>query len=245
MRPLLVLVVLAALPGAASAAPGAPAGRVLATLDACHPDALKDARYATFGAQMESLRGTSAMEIRFDLLQRNPGEGRFRLVPAPGLGNWHVSAPGIGSFRYSQEIAALPAPAAFRVQAVYRWLDARKRIQHRARRLTPVCMLPDERPHLAVGAISVRSAADGLSAAYEVMVRNDGLGAAGPFDVALAVGGLPLAPIALPGLDPNTRRLVTFAGPRCAPGTIVTATLDPRGQVDETTKAGDTKSIGC
>jgi len=148
--PMLAALALAAtLPANASAAPA-----LAATLDACHADSVQAARYATFGAEMSQIKTAHTMAVRFDLYERTVNEP-FRpvAVPAPGFGVWHASAPGVEIFRYSQEVANLPAPARFRVQASYRWLSVRRRVVKHARRLTPVCVQPDAGPYLLAGQI--------------------------------------------------------------------------------------------
>ncbi len=140
----IVLGVLAAGAGSASAlspAPPAPAGRVTATLDACHQAAALAGRYATFGAQMTAVAGTAEMSIRFELDERTPAAPGFHPVAdAPGFGMWTNSAPGVGIFGYSQEVSSLTAPATFRVTVMFRWLGPRHRVIKRARRTTPACL---------------------------------------------------------------------------------------------------------
>lgn len=245
---LLALLAAVALPAAALAAPNAGAGdRVAATLDACHADPLQSARFATFGAQMTQIPAGRSMAVRFDLLERDPGSG-FRpvAVAAPGFGGWHPSVAGVAILRYSQEVANLPAPAGFRVAASYRWLNARRRVIKRAHRLTPVCVLHDERPNLIAGLITLRRGPDKGTTIYDVAVRNDGRGAAGQFNVALSVSGLALPETTLPGLAPSAgRQVVSFSGPNCLAGSTVTATVDPEGAIDERTKTDDARSITC
>ncbi|MGI8800651.1 MAG: hypothetical protein ACR2KV_00530 [Solirubrobacteraceae bacterium] len=145
-RPLTVLGLAGVLFWSASAAQASPAtppaGRVSATLDACHAAPNLAARYATFGAQMAAVPGTEQMSIRLELDERTPMDPVFHaLSGVPGFGVWKSSEPGIGVFGYSQEVTSLTAPASFRVAVTFRWLGTHHRVIRRARRVTPACVV--------------------------------------------------------------------------------------------------------
>jgi hypothetical protein len=229
----------AALLGAAPAAGAPPAAT--ATLDACHSASLQANRYATFGALMRTAAapGASTMEVRFQLLERTPRSPLFRAVAAPGLGVWQQSAPGIGLFRASQEVAGLAAPASFRTLVTFRWLAADHSVLRSARRLSPICRIPDERPNLVVGRITQPD-----PTTYVVVVRNNGLGPAGPFAVRLTVGTVTEPDVLVAGLASGGRTTVRFKGPPCTTG-AVTVVVDTNNAVNETTKADNTAMLVC
>ena len=112
-------------------------------------------------------------------------------MSAPGLGVWQQSAPGVQIYRYVRQVTNLPAPGRYRAAISYRWLDAHHRIVRQAVRTTPVCVQPDERPLLVVGALTITPSPSSLNAQYAIALRNDGRGPAGPIDVALTVNGTP------------------------------------------------------
>ena len=62
---------------------------------------------------------------------------------------------------------------------------------------------------------------------------NNGITAAAPFELQLAVGSRLLDPVSIDTLAPHTQRLVSLHGPNCKSGTSLTVTADPLGLVDE------------
>jgi hypothetical protein len=215
------------------------------TLDRCHAAPLQADRYATFSAQMAANTRTRQMWVRFTLLERLAPGVALRPAQAPGLGVWQKSQPGVALFRYSQEVANLPAPGGFRASVSFRWYDAHHHLIRRARALSPLCELPDERPHLAVGAITSTPGAQPQTTAYAVSVSNEGLGPASNVGVLLSIDGATQPQQTISQLAPGSQQTVTFSGPRCnAPGSL-TVTLDPSGSIDQTTRADDVKTVAC
>ncbi|HWH12243.1 MAG TPA: hypothetical protein VG165_14040 [Solirubrobacteraceae bacterium] len=134
-------------------------GKTTASLAACHTAADLLDRYATFAAQMVATPGTQQMSLRLALYERTPGAGGYRLVTGvPGFGVWETSAVGIGIFNYSQEVTSLTAPASFRVQVGYRWLDAGRHVIKRSTRTTVSCAEPAQLPDPAAGGVSISRA---------------------------------------------------------------------------------------
>jgi hypothetical protein len=149
MRRLLpVSLACALLAGLAVPAFGAPAPpRARATLERCHPALAQADRFAVFGGTMRSLRqGLDRMDMRFDLYRRAQGRAVFRRVVAPGLGVWNHAEPGVLRFRFRQRVENLSGPAAYRVVASFRWLDALGSVFVRASHITPACQQPDSSP---------------------------------------------------------------------------------------------------
>src|SRR3954447_1333198 len=143
-----------------------------AVLDSCHAGDAPLERFAVFSAQMGAVPGTNRMQMRFDLLQRLPGDD-YRRVKAPGLGVWRSSAPGVDIFRYRKQVANLAAPGAYRAVVRFRWIGADgDAIEHVTLR-TRTCKQRDLRPDLELGRVTALPAGQGR-ARYAVLVVNDG-----------------------------------------------------------------------
>jgi CARDB len=249
---------------AATPAPSTPPkpGSTSAVVQSCHVGLAAADRYAEFSAQMAAVHSTSSMAVRFDLYgaswARTPGNGAgtgsgtghgalgpFRHLAAPSLGAWNRSAVGVTIFDYNQTVGALPY-GEFRAVVGYRWYGRNGRIIRRARRVTPVCVEPDQRPNLVAGVVTRQPAGVPKTTAYGVNVINRGLTAASAFDVSLSIDGSAVAPSqTVPGLAPGIRTVVTFTGPRCTTGQTLQVSVDPAGRVGETSKADNTRSIAC
>jgi hypothetical protein len=224
-------------------APGAtPESVVLAD---CHPAPAQVDRHATFAAEMTATRRTAQMWVRFTLLEQLPTDIAPHPAAAPGLNVWQKSTAGIGIFRYSQEVANLPAPGVFRALVSFRWYNAHHRLVRRAHHVTATCVMPDERPHLRVGAITRTVGSQPQTSRYDVTVRNDGFGPANNVGVLLTIDGAAQPQQTVAQLAPASVQTLTFSGPSCASAGSLTVTLDPSGSVDQTTRADDTKTVSC
>jgi hypothetical protein len=211
----------------------------------CHAAPSQVERYATFAAEMTATHNTHQMWVRFTLLERLPTDVALHPAAAPGLNVWQKSTPGIGLFRYSQEVASLPAPGEFRAFVNFRWYNAHHRVIRRSHRLTPICAMPDERPHLRVGTITRTPGPQPQTTQYDVAVRNDGLGAAQNVGVLLTIDGAAQPQQTIAELAPASTQTLTLVGPRCGPAGSFSVTLDPAGSVDQTTRADDVKTVAC
>src|SRR3954453_12834114 len=185
----------AAAPGVARAASAPQQGpRLQARLTSCATGATARERTAAFTASMPAIHGSARMGIRFDLLQRTPGEAEFAPVELPAWGRWERSEPGRTGFIYTKRVRALRAPGAYRARVRFRWYDARGRLQGTAVGLTRACHQPDPRPGLVAGDLTVAPGLGPASATYLLAIENTGRGAAAPFDVVLNAGGMPQPP---------------------------------------------------
>ncbi|MHB8490937.1 MAG: hypothetical protein ACYDA6_01810 [Solirubrobacteraceae bacterium] len=123
--------------------PVRPLGRVLpaisATVQQCVAASGAEGGAATFAGQMVTLPSAAVMAMRVDLEERTASEPSFHVLDAPGLGVWHRSEPSVKVFRYLAQVTSLAAPAAYRAQITYRWMDASGRVVRHAARYTPVC----------------------------------------------------------------------------------------------------------
>lgn len=124
----------------------APSPAVTATVETCTPSVNQAERSATFAAQMTASPGTTRMSMRIEVQERTPTDMTFHTIVAPGLGMWRSSEPGVKVYKYVKELTNLTAPAAFRVQVHYRWLDERGRTIRRAQRRSPACVQPVDIP---------------------------------------------------------------------------------------------------
>jgi hypothetical protein len=253
---LLAAAVLAALvTGSAAAAQTTPTptspptpvpGKVTATLSTCHVASGLADRYATFAAQMVATATTQQMSLRLQLYEHVPGTSGYRLITGvPGFGVWQSSAPGIGVFNYSQEVTSLVAPASFRVQVGYRWLDGNRHVIKRTTRTTVSCVEPAQLANLVAGSVSISPGPGSGNATYGVTVRNDGVLAAGPFDVSLSVAGVPLADQTVADIEPGSHAVVEFTGPACAAGGTLSIAVDPAGLVAQSTTVDDARTVTC
>src|ERR671935_2879487 len=188
MPPAALLIAVIAL--AAPAAAHAQAPPLRAKLTACLSGPEATDRVATFTGSMPAIKGTKRMWMRFDLQQRIPPAVRFKALTVPGLGVWQKSAPGRSSgFVFTQRVQALAAPGAYRAIVRFRWYGKGGTLLRSAKRTTPICTQPDQRPDLRADDLDAARGPQPGQATYFLVVRNDGRTAAGPFDVGLNVGG--------------------------------------------------------
>jgi hypothetical protein len=234
-------------PTTVSPTPGPGPGKTTASLSACHVAADLPDRYATFAAQMVATAATQQMSLRLQLYEHTPGTTGYRLVTGvPGFGVWENSAPGIGVFNYSQEVTSLTAPASFRVQVGYRWLDGARHVLKRSTRTTVSCAEPAQLPNLVAGAVSISPGASPGTSTYAVAVRNDGTtSAVGGFEVGLTVDGAALDEQSVAGLGAGDRTVVTFTGAACSPGGTLAVTVDPEHTIQESTEVDNSRTVTC
>ena len=229
-----------------AAAPAASAQTVptRAALEACHTGTAPLDRYAVFTAQMATVPQAARMQLRFDLLQRLPGDADYRVVRGPGLGVWRSSVPGVDIFRYRKQVANLQAAGSYRALVRFRWLDVTGHVLQSTARRSRTCRQPDLRPDLRVGAITAQPAG-GDRARYAVEVINAGRTATPPFSVAFTVGDQAQPSQTVQPLLAGQGRTLTFAGPRCDPQSALRVTVDPDLAVDESDETNNTRSIPC
>ena len=229
---------------AAPAATAPPPLRAKLTSCATGPDA--GDRFAVFTGSMPRLGRAHHLEMRFDLLQRRPGDSGFQRVAVPKLGVWEHSLPGVAGLILDRRVNALAAPAAYRARVRFRWVAASGAVLHRARRTTPVCVQPDPRPDLVTAGVKVSPTTDPRVFRYEVGVRNAGRGDAVPiFAVSLSVNGEALAPQTLEGLPAGMANPAVFSGPPCRPGTVLDFAVDVRGDVEEAIETNNAGRREC
>jgi hypothetical protein len=214
----------------AAAAPG-PSVPLRAGLQSCTTGEAAADRAAVFTGSMPALRGTRRMWMRFDLLERRPGDGAWTRVAADGLGLWERSRPGRSGFVFSKRVERLAAPAWYRAVVRFRWYDASGRLQRQTTRRTPVCRQPDPRPNVVVSAIDVIA-----PGRFTVTVANRGRAAAPPFAVLFTVDGderTDRRRERVLGLEPGQVLTIPIEARPCRDGGVLRAEADPEDVLDE------------
>jgi hypothetical protein len=111
-----------------------------ATLEECVTAATQAKRAATFSGEMTAIPGSAKMEMRIDVLEREPSEAGFHVVSAEGLGVWRSAAPGVKTFKYIKQVTNLAAPAYYRGAVHFRWLSAKGKLVRTDELRTPRCL---------------------------------------------------------------------------------------------------------
>jgi len=241
-RVLILALALAVL--AAPAAHARPSARAL--LIACERSLEEAERAGVFEGQMRLVPGASRMQMRFALQASTPERRRWTSVDAPGFGTWMSSAPGTGRYLYTKRVESLLAPAAYRVQVRFRWLDAAGATVERARRVSDACHQPDPRADLELRSVAVEPLAGGAERRrYVAFVRNTGRVAAEPSLLSLSVGGVVLPPARVLALEPGEGVAVAVEGPACAGRAEIVADADAEESVDERDESNNRFTRGC
>jgi hypothetical protein len=222
-------------------APDAQARAPRAALLSCD----RGARAAVFEGRMDAAAdGAARMQMRFRLQATEPGDSGWHAIAVPGFGGWVTADAGRPRYVFRRRVEQLLAPASYRVQVRFRWIDGAGDTVATASATSRPCRQPDPRPDLAVTAIDVRPASAG-SRRYVVTVRNSGRSAAPASTVALELGaGAPLT-VTLGALGPGAGATVAFTAPPCEPGTAVVAVADASDTVDERDEDDDVLTITC
>jgi hypothetical protein len=185
------------------------------------------------------------MSMRFDLLQQRPGDPEpVALDGVPGWGVWQKSEPGRPGLIVTKRVEQLATAASYRAVVRFRWYSKTRRLLRSTSRTTTACEQPDVRPDLVPARLTVTSR-DAATATYAIAVRNQGRGPAAGFAVVFTVGDRQLAPIAVSPLAPRESGVASIIGPRCTPGSTVTAAVDAGGAVDEIDEADDVSVMPC
>jgi len=231
---------------AAPAGAGAQQPPLRAKLTACSSGPLPTDRVATFTGSMPAIKGARRMSMRFDVLAHAASATGFAALKVPGLGVWQKSVPGRpGGFVFTQRVQGLLAPGVYRAVVRFRWYGKGGRVLRTTSRETAICKQPDQRPDLQAGRLDAVPGPGPGDATYTLVVRNDGRGPAGPFDVLLSGIGPDQPTQRVPELDAGATTTLTFAGPRCAPGSTLRLTVDARAEVAEADEGDDVVERTC
>lgn len=239
--PLLTLALLAVLATAApSPAQDAPP-KLAAALAACETGTDADQRFAVFTGSMPALPGTRRMSMRFDLQERgNEQAAPPRAVAAPKLSRWNRSKSGVAGFVYTKRVTRLTPGRWYRAVVRFRWHDRRGRVQRSAKRVTPFCQQPDQRPNLEL--VSVGRAKPG---SYLITIVNTGATPAPASEVGLEPRPQTEARRDVPPLAPGERTTVVVDGEPCAPRSVVVVQLDRLRAIDESREDDNRVESDC
>lgn len=232
--------------GAASEA-GPP--KLAATLAACETGPEPEQRFAVFTGSMPARRGTYRMSMRFDLEEidpqpsadaSQPAAATPERVAAPKLSRWNRSKPGVAGFVYTKRVTKLASGRWYRAVVRFRWHDRRGRLQRAAKRVTPFCHQPDQRPNLALESLSRPR-----PGAYLVTIVNTGMTAAPESTVAVEPRPGTDFQRPVPPLAPGERTSVVVEADPCQPSSVVVVQLDRHGVVDESREDDDRVEVAC
>ncbi len=250
MRRIVLPALLAALalpaPALAATPAAATAPELGAKLASCQTGAVAAQREVEFEAAMPATDGSSELAMRFDLEQRRTTTGAWKAVrEVPGFGRYERSEPGAAGFVYRKRVERL-ALGSYRVVVRFRWSAADGAVLKRAVRRSAACRQPDLRADLSVVGVTTGDPLPGGRARYVVQLRNGGRTATvGAATVGLAVDGVELATLSLPGLAAGGVGSVAFEGPACRPGGAVVATADPGDALPEGRESDNALAVDC
>lgn len=240
LLPMLCLLLLLVLPGAAAAAPSA-----MAKVRECSTSMSEGKRFLVVQGRMRAVRGTDRMQIAFELRVRTPDRAGFRRLQAPGFGTWNTASAAARRYVFDKRVENLAAPAEYRMVVRFRWLDSDGEILEAARRTTKVCDQPDLRPDLSTRRVTIAPGPEPGTSRYVILVHNRGGSAAGPFGVTLKIGARTLPAESVLGLPAAGRTELEVFAPRCASGEIVAVQVDSEGAIEEASEADNALARTC
>jgi hypothetical protein len=241
LRVTAILAVLAAFPAASSASHrthGFVGPSTVAKLVAC--DVTSSDRAATFYARMQSIPGSSKMQVRFQLMERL-GRESWNKLDVPALRQWRTSSAGVRRFGWKQTVDALRLGGAYKARVQYRWLSVAGGVLGTQTHDTPVCHGP--LPNLTVSDLTVNPGPTADTRSYRVTVQNSGKLDAGDVGVSLTVDKAVLDTITLSHLAAGDARTVSFIGPVCRHAVRVTA--DPANSIGESVENDNSQLVAC
>lgn len=210
-------------------------------------------RSVSVQAVMRPLAGTRRLAVRFDLLERGPGSAEATVLHAAGLGVWITpNDPTLGQqpgdvWREDKPVVNLSAPAAYRFRVTYRWTGLHGKVLGTTTRFSRTCHQRELRPDLLIRSITVGPVAGQPgNDLYSVVIANQGVTGAGPFEVLFAPG-TSSAPIIRTGqfLTAGQSRQLAFVGPACDAASPPTVTVDATSEVDDYNRANNVMTAVC
>lgn len=211
------------------------------------------ARAIGIKAVMRPLSGTRKMAMRFELLQRSPGQpaqevsggdlGVWRTPPTPTLGQ----LPG-DIWRLQKSVYNLAVPFTYQFRVSFRWTGRNGKVLGTATRSSHTCRQRELRPDLAVTSITVSAiAGHPKKELYTAVIANRGLTGAGPFQVLFAPGNNNSAPTTdtINFLGAHRSRTLSFTGPVCDSTNPPTVSADSASQVDDFDRTNNVVAAVC
>jgi hypothetical protein len=187
---------------------------------------------AVFEGRMDTVPKAVKLQMRFRLQIATPDEPGWSRLAVPGFSAWVTSEPGRTRYVYAKRVEQLLAPASYRVQVRFRWLDAGGATLRTARATSPACRQPDPRADLKV--VGLGLVAPGR---YDVTLRNAGRGDAPASTLLLQLPDGTTSSAAVPPMARGEREEVFLDGSLCVPGQSITVIADADDAVDERDEA--------
>jgi hypothetical protein len=201
-------------------------------------------------AVMRPLRGTSRLQLKFQLYSRSSSNTPFTRVRGGDLNSWVSPADStLGTragdvWRVNKPVVDLKAPATYRLRVTFRWIGAHNKVLGTIARTTPTCYQPELRPDLQVRSIGVEAVpGDANANAYVAVIRNRGATAAGPFQVQF-IDGSTVRTHSVSGLPAHSTIRQRFVGPLCTSGPA-TVTADPVDAIDDYNRTNNSLNVTC
>jgi len=254
-RPLILGVLLAlacAAPAAATSSP-TPATAQLKSF-VCQKAVDPPARAISIQAVMRPVTGTSKMQMKFELMRETKAHPRFAVVHAKGLGSWLTpDNPTLGQragdvWIVNHPVVDLAAPATYKFRVTFRWIGAQGQTLSTTVQSSSACYQPELRADLFVKSLTANPITSGAGSgqwAYVATIANRGLSGAAPVEVDFADGSS--APIAatVASVGPKSTARQRFVAPACAPGAMLTVTVDPKQTNDEYNYSNNLLTMPC
>jgi hypothetical protein len=218
----------------------------------CHPAIKPARRVVSVTAVMRPIPGTVRLAMRFQLLSGKSGQ--LTALRGGDLGSWisprdaTLGQQPADVWVLKHPVTGVPVGTTYRFRVSFRWIGAGGRTIATSARSTAGCWQPYVRPDLVVQSISVEpSPSDPSQSQYVVWITNDGLTAAGGFQIAFTPGGSSGArqTVTVPQLGPHQSLSETFTGPACTAATAPTVTVDPAQQVPDPNRANNSMTASC
>lgn len=221
---------------------------------ACHSTLVPGARSVSVTSVMRHLPGTQSLQVRFTLLEKQPGSPPKRVADGD-LGRWlSPSDPTLGRlpadvWKLTKTVYNVDAPARYRFRVAFRWRGAGGR-QLAIRTLrTGACAERDLRPDVLVRRVRVRALAlaPGL-ARYTALIANRGGSPSGAFLVQFVPGaasGGTAQTASVASLRPGARTRLSFTGAACEAQSPPTVVADPTDEVDDANRSNNVFTVHC
>ncbi|HEY6781282.1 MAG TPA: CARDB domain-containing protein, partial [Thermoleophilaceae bacterium] len=201
------------------------------------------AQSAVFRGRMTRVPGADQMALRYTLLSRLPASSGEKRVRVPGLGRWHRSKPGVGTFAFKQEMLNLAAGGTYRVRVDFRWFDETGALVKSTKRRSPACAQLARLPNLRIEIVGAQpTKTDGIWR-YWLRVGNDGLALASNIGVKLSLDGTVASTQTVPLLDAGGWNRLTVRAPACE--RWADAEVDPGAAIAESNELDNRQQSAC
>lgn len=201
------------------------------------------AQSAVFRGRMTRVPEADQMALRYTLLSKLPATAGEKRVRVPGLGRWHRSKPGVGTFAFKQEVLNLAAGGSYRVRVEFRWYGADGTVVKSTKRRSPSCKQLERLPNLRIQIAGAQPTKTKGTWRYWLRVGNDGLAPATNAGVKLSVDGAVVDVENMPLLDVGTWNRVVVRAPACE--RWVDAEVDPEAAIAESNELDNRQQSAC